>query len=166
MLVTRKHLNGGQEIDEITSAKFDGHTSIMLYMMGVAKDLYTCNRPPCATCAMIVQNRSFRGDPISILAGVSPPAGSETCKEIGCEMVDGHCVRTIHAEQRAIAIAASMGVITKGASMYSLLKPCYACSKLIVAAGISKIYYVDAAYDEERTRKLLERAQVECTRLE
>ena len=32
--------------------------------------------------------------------------GTEHCNDIGCEMIDGHCVRTTHAEANAIVQSA------------------------------------------------------------
>lgn len=140
---------------------------------------YTCNRPPGAAGASLEYDPSVKFGLIH--AGVYPPDGSPTCKEVGCEIeyhaeemiypwfqgrgpgeLDPHCVRTIHAEQRLIAKAARMGIMTDGATVYSILKPCYQCTKLLIAAGIKKIYYAGKAYDEERTRKILENAGVTC----
>ena len=139
-------------------------------LVKITKDLYTCNRPPGAAGAAIY---TLAGG--IFFCGVEPPEGSPTCKEDECEIEllsftteDGyinprpHCVRAIHAEQGAIAYAARMGYKIYGGTMFSILKPCYQCTKLIIAAGIKKIYYAGAAYDEERTRKILENAGVKC----
>ncbi|MEJ2446489.1 MAG: hypothetical protein P8Y37_00895, partial [Anaerolineales bacterium] len=42
------------------------------------------------------------------------PRGLPHCTEVGCLMDNGHCVRTLHAEQNAIIQAALHGVITEG----------------------------------------------------
>ncbi|MCB0159778.1 MAG: dCMP deaminase, partial [Caldilineaceae bacterium] len=44
------------------------------------------------------------------------PAGLPHCDEVGHLMIDGHCVRTLHAEQNAIIQAALHGVSTQGAT--------------------------------------------------
>jgi len=54
-------------------------------------------------------------------------------------MVDGHCVRTIHAELNAITQCALDGVSTKGATLYCTASPCYDCSKVIVRAQIRRV---------------------------
>lgn len=121
-------------------------------------DGYTCLRPPGEAGAIIYARKSN----LMLLGCAEPPLGP-TCKDLGeCDMQDGHCVRTIHAEVNAIMLALRKGISIKGATIYSLLKPCFNCSKMIVAAGIRRIIYAGAAYDEERTRKLLELAKVEC----
>jgi len=63
-------------------------------------------------------------------------------------MVEGHCVRTIHAERNAIAQAALTGQITKGSVLYCNTFPCWTCFQLIVSAGIQEIIYKDA-YGED-----------------
>jgi dCMP deaminase len=83
-------------------------------------------------------------------------------------MEDGHCVRTIHAEVRAILNAAKYGLATTRSTMYSILKPCFQCTKVIVAAGISKIVYAGAAYDEDRTMAVILNApwEIEVVKLD
>jgi deoxycytidylate deaminase len=66
------------------------------------------------------------------------PAGQGHCDEIGHLMVDGHCVRTIHAETNAIIQAALHGVSTKGATCYVTHLPCINCTKALINAGIVK----------------------------
>lgn len=136
----------------------DNHAGVLKSLTTLSIPEYTCNRPPGAAGAYVVG-----GDKKGSMFGyVLPPDGSPTCKEVGCEIENGHCVRTIHAEQRAIALSAFYGIMLAGGTMYSVLKPCYQCSKIIIAAGIKHIYYAGAAYDEERTRKILDNAGVTC----
>lgn len=66
------------------------------------------------------------------------------CTTHGCFIVDGHCVRTIHAETNAINQAAKNGVSLKGSVIYCNVEPCWNCYKNIVSAGITKIYYREA----------------------
>lgn len=76
----------------------------------------------------------------------SPP-GLPHCTDVGCWIVDGHCVRTIHAEQNAIVQAALHGVSTKGATLYVTAAPCVTCAKLIIAAGIERVVYQEKYTD-------------------
>ena len=69
------------------------------------------------------------------------PAGQGHCDEIGHLMVDGHCVRTIHAETNAIIQAALHGVSTRGATCYVTYLPCINCTKALINAGITRIIY-------------------------
>lgn len=50
-------------------------------------------------------------------------------------------VTTIHAEAHAIALAAKKGVSLDGASIFVTTFPCPTCARLIVKAGIQKVYY-------------------------
>jgi dCMP deaminase len=74
-------------------------------------------------------------------------------------MENEHCIRTLHAEQNAIIIAALHGVSTRGASIYVTHQPCFLCAKMIINAGIVKIIY-GQAYPDDRSRKFLQEAGV------
>jgi dCMP deaminase len=67
-------------------------------------------------------------------------------------MENGHCVRTVHAEANAIVQAARHGIRVEGAEIYITASPCYNCFKLIVNAGIVKIYYGEFYRDERITQ--------------
>lgn len=54
------------------------------------------------------------------------------------------CIRTIHAEQNAIAWAAREGIALKGATLFTTLFPCHSCAKLILQTGIVSVV---AEYD-------------------
>ncbi len=60
-----------------------------------------------------------------------------------------HCVRTLHAEQNAIAYAARKGVSLKDCKLYCTMTPCPTCAMLIIAAGITSVicdkYYQNSA---------------------
>ena len=73
--------------------------------------------------------------------------GLPHCIEIGCEMVDGHCVRTTHAEANAIVQAAKNGVKINSSEIYVTASPCYSCFKLIANAGIKAILYAELYRD-------------------
>jgi len=93
----------------------------------------------------------------------SPP-GMAHCSEVGCLMVDGHCVRTIHAEQNAIVQAAVYGVSTLGSTCYVTTTPCVHCAKLLISAGIKRIVYRDE-YWEALGRSMLQEAGVELEQI-
>lgn len=48
----------------------------------------------------------------------------------------------VHAEMNVIAFAARSGVSTDGCIMVITDSPCYECSKLIIQAGITEVYYL------------------------
>ena len=67
--------------------------------------------------------------------------GMPHCDDVGHMMEGGHCVATVHAEANAIIQAAKNGVRIEGAELYTTASPCWPCFKLIVNAGILRVYY-------------------------
>jgi len=70
------------------------------------------------------------------------PKGLPHCLEVGCQMEDGSCIRTIHAEANTIAFAAKYGIKTEGSTLYCTLAPCINCAKLIINSGIREVVYI------------------------
>ena len=58
------------------------------------------------------------------------PAGLPHCDEVGHLIVDGHCVRALHAEQNAIIQAALHGISIQGATAYVTHQP--ASAKMLI----------------------------------
>lgn len=76
------------------------------------------------------------------------PEGQDHCLDVGCDMENGHCVRTIHAEANALIQAGlSGGPGTDGATLYTTASPCRACMGLIINAGVKRIVYADPYID-------------------
>lgn len=69
------------------------------------------------------------------------PRGMPHCDDVGHEIVEGHCIRTAHAEANAIAQAAKNGTPIEGASIYLTISPCYDCFKMMVNSGIKEVVY-------------------------
>ncbi len=66
--------------------------------------------------------------------------GSNECEEL----VDGELVtkkEVLHAEENCIAFAAKNGIATDGCTMITTHSPCFACSRLLVQAGIKEVVY-------------------------
>jgi dCMP deaminase len=78
--------------------------------------------------------------------------GRPHCSELGCDIENGHCVATIHAEANAIIQSAKNGVMINGAEIYTTASPCWNCFKLIANSGIEKIYYGEFYRDERIIR--------------
>lgn len=76
--------------------------------------------------------------------------GLPHCDDVGHDMVNGHCRRTIHAEANAILQAARNGVKIKGADIYTTASPCWECFKMIANSGIRRIFYAEF-YREEKS---------------
>ncbi|WP_430785143.1 ComE operon protein 2 [Virgibacillus flavescens] len=68
-------------------------------------------------------------------------SGDAHCIDEGCYVIDGHCVRTVHAEVNALLQCAKFGVPTKDAEMYVTHFPCLNCCKTIIQSGVKMVYY-------------------------
>ena len=115
------------------------------YFMNIAREVATrstCDRKHVG--AVIVREKTI------LSTGYNGSIkGLPHCDEVGCEMVDGHCVRTTHAEANAIVQAAKNGIQINQSEIYVTASPCYDCFKLIANAGIKIIYY-DEFYRDKR----------------
>ncbi len=70
-----------------------------------------------------------------------------------------------HAEQNAIIQAAYHGIAIKGSVIYCTTHPCSICAKMIINAGIEKIFYVEG-YPDKLGKDLLDEAGIERVKLE
>lgn len=68
--------------------------------------------------------------------------------------------RALHAEQNAIIQAATLGQSIEGADIYITHQPCIICAKMIINAGISRIF-INSGYPDEMSRELIAEAGIE-----
>lgn len=87
-------------------------------------------------------------------------SGDVHCIDEGCYLVEGHCVRTIHAEMNAILQCAKFGAATDGAEIYVTDFPCLQCTKMLLQAGITKIHYLRNYHNDDYAMSLIERKHV------
>ncbi|MEJ5350621.1 MAG: deaminase [Melioribacteraceae bacterium] len=90
--------------------------------------------------------------------------GDDHCEDVGCMIVDNHCVRTIHAEMNALLQCALHGVSTQGATAYITNMPCTNCAKALIAAGIKEIV-IFSDYHDTLAEEFFARAKVNIKRL-
>lgn len=84
------------------------------------------------------------------------PMGLAHCIDSGClrerlNVASGErheLCRGLHAEQNSIIQAAYHGVSINGADLYSTHLPCSICMKMIINAGIKKVFYIDGYPDD------------------
>lgn len=86
--------------------------------------------------------------------------GLEHCETVGCLMMEGHCIRTIHAEANAIIQAAKHGLMIDRAEIYISASPCFNCFKLIANSGIKKVYFMEF-YKDERIIEIAKKLNIE-----
>ncbi|CAK1225251.1 deoxycytidylate deaminase [Fructobacillus evanidus] len=87
-------------------------------------------------------------------------SGTPHCTEVGDYIVDGHCIRAVHAEQNALMQAASMGIAVEGSEVYVTDVPCVQCTKLLLQAGITKINFMRDYRNDDFAESLLEEKNV------
>lgn len=87
------------------------------------------------------------------------PKGLPHCLDEGCEIVDGHCVRSLHAEQNAILQGALHGVSLEGGTIYTTHQPCATCAKMIINAGLVRVVYA-GLYPDALAMKYLKLAGI------
>ncbi len=95
------------------------------------------------------------------------PSGITHCLEAGClrEQMgipsgERHeLCRGLHAEQNAIIQAALHGFSIRNSTLFCTNLPCSICSRMLINAGIEKIYYV-AGYPDSLTAELLQEANI------
>ena len=131
------------------------------YFMNIAQEVATrstCDRKHVG--AVIVRDKTI------LSTGYNGSIkGLPHCDEAGCEMVEGHCVRTTHAEANAIVQAAKNGVKIELSEIYVTASPCYNCFKLIANAGIKIIHY-NELYRDERIFERAEEVDIKLVSLE
>ena len=87
------------------------------------------------------------------------------CEDVGCLIVDNHCVRTNHAEINALVQATVHGISTKGSTAYITNMSCTTCSKALIAAGIKRVVVFSDFHDTLAT-KFYNESGVEIKNLE
>jgi dCMP deaminase len=123
----------------------------------------TCDRGKSG--AIIVKDRR-----ILCTGYVGSPPGMPHCDEVGHDLrkvidnngnVSQHCVRTIHAEQNALAQAAKFGISVDGATIYCKMVPCFVCAKMLLSAGIKRVVCEKDYHASKETKDLFKQAGIE-----
>jgi len=117
--------------------------------------LATAKRSPCERlkvgCLLVYDNRIISQG----YNGFLPGCPHESIVR------DNHEQATVHAEQNAICDCAKRGVSCNGATAYVTHYPCLICARLLLASGISKIYYVHEYKKDELVDIFAQQKQVD-----
>ena len=73
---------------------------------------------------------------------------------------DNHEQATVHAEQNAIADCAKRGVSCNGSTVYITHYPCIICTRILLAAGISEIKYLENYKNDELVKTFADQAKI------
>lgn len=114
-----------------------------------------------STCTRLMVGATIVRDKRIIAGGYNGSvSGSVHCIDDGCYVVDGHCVRTVHAEANALLQCAKFGVPTDGAEIYITHFPCLQCSKLLIQSGIKAVFYATDYKNNDYAIQLFEEANI------
>jgi dCMP deaminase len=90
------------------------------------------------TCSRLLVGAVIARDGRTISSGYN----GNVSRVAHCRHVDDTpCSTAMHAEMNAIAYAARNGVATSDAYLYTTHMPCFDCSRLIINAGITKVFF-------------------------
>jgi len=78
---------------------------------------------------------------------------------------NNHEQSTIHAEQNALADCAKRGVTCDGSTAYITHYPCIICMRLLLAAGIKEIKYMNDYKNDELVQVFADQCNVQITKL-
>jgi dCMP deaminase len=128
---------GSTSISEAFPEPTGGRQSWNKYFLDLAQHISTRS-----TCTRAQVGAVFVRDHFILSTGYNGSLpGRDHCCDVGCLVIDNHCARCVHAETNALAQAAKHGVSLDNSWLYVTHLPCYACFKIILAAGVSRVYY-------------------------
>ena len=108
-----------------------------------------CNRLHVG-CVLVKDNRIISAG----YNGFLPGAPHESI------VVNNHEIATVHAEQNAITDCANRGVSVKDAKAYITHYPCINCAKILAAAGIKEIVYLNDYKNDCNVKTLLDNVNI------
>jgi len=123
----------------------------------LASERATCPRMHCG--CVIVKNKYV----LSTGYNGSLP-GAPHCYDVGCIVINNHCIRTNHAEINALAQAARHGVSLDDSTAYITNMPCTTCAKALIAAGIRRVV-VFSDYHDTRAEEFFAESGVAIDRI-
>jgi len=138
------------------------------YFMDVCKrtaELSTCSSRKVG--CILVKNKRI------IACGYNGvPSGKKHCNEMFDESLmsidkqyrfkhhEWSQINELHAEQNLICFCAKNGIKTEDTILFVTLSPCINCSKMILSAGIKKVFYLEEYDLDDEGIKFLKRNNV------
>lgn len=119
----------------------------------------TAKRSPCKRmrvgCLLVKENRIISQGYNGFLPG---------CPHTSI-VRDGHEQATVHAEQNALCDCAKRGVSSNECEVYITHYPCIICTRLLLAAGIKKIYYIHDYKNDDLVEEFLNMCDVKIEKI-
>lgn len=78
---------------------------------------------------------------------------------------DNHELATVHAEQNAVTDCARRGVSCNNSTAWITHYPCVNCMKIMCAAGVKEIFYINDYNNDEIVMNISEMAKVTITKI-
>jgi dCMP deaminase len=143
-----------------------GWNAYFMEIAGIVAKRSTCRRRNVG--AVIVKDKQILSTGYN-----GAPSGLKHCMETVCLREERNIAsgerhelcRGLHAEQNAIIQAAFHGVSIKGADLYSTHLPCSICIKMILNAGIGKVFYLDG-YPDTLSLELIDESKISLKKVE
>jgi len=111
-----------------------------------------------------------RDKQILVTGYVGSPVGFPHCDEVGHLLkkvihedgtITTYCMRTVDAEQNAIAQAARRGIALEGATIYCRMTPCHTCAMLIINCGIKRVVCEKKYHAGQESEKMFAQAGIQ-----
>ena len=119
----------------------------------------TSKRSPCERlqvgCLLVNQNRIVSQGYNGFLPG---------CQHQSI-VRDNHEQATVHAEQNALAYCAKKGVSCEDSIAYITHYPCIICTRLLLAAGIKEIKYINDYKNDELVKVFCDQMNVSINKI-
>lgn len=120
-----------------------------------------------STCERLMVGATIVRDKRIIAGGYNGSVSDSVhCIDDGCYVIEGHCIRTVHAEMNAIIQCAKFGASTEGAEIYVTHFPCLNCCKAIIQSGIKTVYYASDYKNHPYAITLFQEASIHVEKVE
>ena len=129
------------------------------YFMNIARVVSSKSKDPSTKVGAIAVDTTTKRILATGYNGF-PPRVSDREERLNTREV--RYIYTVHAEANCIAAAARFGIPLTGSTLFATLHPCAECTKLIAAAGIKNVVYIDTELKPQADRtwiKVLEHAK-------
>jgi len=145
-----------------------------LYYLTMAFLVASRSTCPRAQVGFILTGQTSQGSQDLLSTGYNGAlSGIPHCGDIGCKMVNGHCVRAVHAELNALLRHQQNNLVYKLIG-YSTHYPCWVCLMALQIAGVKEVHYIqeynDLLIDSEKRElsgiiKLIKHSQQELLKV-
>jgi len=171
---TQRVLYSENELHDFLAEYFDcpRRPSWQEYFLKIAEDVATrstCLRRQVGAVAVNPESKNI------LATGYNgSPRGCKHCLAVGClrdrmKIPSGEreeLCRAVHAEANLVAQAALHGVSLKGSVVYCLVQPCLSCLKLLINAGVKKVYFVEPYPHNELLNEFVRSGVIELEQIQ